>query len=84
MVSYFDRQVGRLLAELERLGLAENTVVVITSDHGEMLGEHGMWFKRTYFDPATRVPLLFRGPWETDAYRQLLKNGISWGLNAHS
>ena len=61
-VSYFDRQVGLLLAELERLGLAENTVVVVTSDHGEMLGEHGMWYKRTYRDPSTRVPLLFRGP----------------------
>ena len=62
MVSYFDHQVGRLVGELERLGLADNTVVVVTSDHGEMLGEHGMWYKRTYFDPSTRVPLLFRGP----------------------
>jgi choline-sulfatase len=62
MVSYFDHQVGRLLTELERLGLTQNTVVILTSDHGEMLGEHGMWFKRTYFDPATRVPLLVRGP----------------------
>ena len=62
MVSYLDHQVGRLLAELDRLGLAENTVVLVTSDHGEMLGEHGMWFKRTYFDPSTRIPLLFRGP----------------------
>ena len=57
MVSTFDHQVGRLLSELERLGLAENTVVLVTSDHGEMLGEHGMWFKRTYLDPSTRVPL---------------------------
>jgi choline-sulfatase len=62
MVSYFDHQVGRLVGELERLGLAQNTVVVVTSDHGEMLGEHGMWFKRTYFDPATRVPLIASGP----------------------
>jgi len=61
MVSYFDRNVGELLAELERLGLAEETVVVVTSDHGEMLGEHGMWFKRTYFDPSTRVPLIIAG-----------------------
>lgn len=62
MVSYFDHQVGRLTGELERLGLAQDTVVVVTSDHGEMLGEHGMWYKRTYFDDATRVPLVARGP----------------------
>jgi choline-sulfatase len=62
MVSYFDHQVGRLTAELERLGMAQDTLVVITSDHGEMLGEHGMWFKRTYFDASTRVPLIARGP----------------------
>lgn len=62
MVSYLDHQVGRLLGELERLGMADDTVVLFTSDHGEMLGEHGMWFKRTYFDSSTRVPLLVRGP----------------------
>jgi choline-sulfatase len=62
MVSYFDDIVGEMVAELERVGLAENTIVAITSDHGEMLGEHGMWFKRTYRDPSTRVPLIVAGP----------------------
>ena len=61
MVSYFDSKVGTLVGELDRLGLADNTVIVVTSDHGEMLGEHGMWFKRTYFEPSVRVPLLFAG-----------------------
>ncbi len=61
MVSYFDHQVGKLLRELERLGLDENTIVVVTSDHGEMLGEHGMWFKRTYFEGSVCVPLIFAG-----------------------
>lgn len=61
MVSYFDHQVGLLVAELDRLGLRDNTIVVVTSDHGEMLGEHGMWFKRTFFDPSVRVPLIFAG-----------------------
>ena len=61
MVSYFDSKVGELVAELKRLGLAEDTIILITSDHGEMMGEHGMWFKRTYFDPSSRVPLLFSG-----------------------
>ena len=61
MVSYFDSKVGELLTELQRLGLADNTVIVVTSDHGEMLGEHGMWFKRTYFEPSARVPLIIAG-----------------------
>lgn len=61
-VSYVDDVVGRLLAELTRLGMADDTVVVFTSDHGEMLGEHGMWFKRTYHDGAAKVPLLVAGP----------------------
>lgn len=61
MVSYFDSKVGQLLGELRRLGLADDTVVIITSDHGEMLGEHGMWFKRTFFEPSARVPLIFGG-----------------------
>ena len=62
MVSYFDAKVGELVQELVRLGMAQDTVVIVTSDHGEMLGEHGMWFKRTYFDESTRVPLLISGP----------------------
>lgn len=62
MVSYFDSQVGRLLEELDRVGLRENTLVVVTSDHGEMLGEHGMWFKRTFFEPSVKVPLIVQGP----------------------
>lgn len=61
-VSYLDHKVGELMAELDRLGLAENTVVVFTSDHGEMLGEHGMWFKRTWFEPSVRVPLVVSDP----------------------
>ena len=61
MVSYFDHKVGQLVDELEQLGLARNTVVVVTSDHGEMLGEHGMWFKRTFFEPSVGVPLVIAG-----------------------
>ena len=61
-VSYVDDVVGRLLGELARLGMAEDTVVVFTSDHGEMLGEHGMWFKRTFYDGAAKVPLVVSVP----------------------
>ncbi|XP_055744573.1 iduronate 2-sulfatase-like isoform X1 [Salvelinus fontinalis] len=58
-VSYMDSQVGRLLNTLDYLGLAEDTVVVFTSDHGWSLGEHGEWAKYSNFDVATRVPLMF-------------------------
>ncbi len=60
--SYSDAQVGRVLDELERLGLAENTVVVLWGDHGYSLGEHGLWVKHSLFDLATRVPLIVRAP----------------------
>ncbi|XP_006781939.1 iduronate 2-sulfatase isoform X2 [Neolamprologus brichardi] len=61
-VSYMDAQVGRLLSALEELGLADNTMVVFTSDHGWSLGEHGEWAKYSNFDVATRVPLIFFVP----------------------
>lgn len=62
-VSFIDAQVGRMLAELDRLGLAENTIVVFWSDHGYHLGEHhGVWQKRTMFEEGTRAPLIIRAP----------------------
>lgn len=61
-ISFVDANVGKLLAALERLGLAENTIVVFWSDHGYANGEHGQWMKQTVFEAATRVPLLFAGP----------------------
>lgn len=61
MVSYLDEKVGELLRALADLGLAEDTVTLITSDHGEMLGEHGMWFKRVFYEDSARVPMIIRG-----------------------
>jgi uncharacterized sulfatase len=60
--TYVDAQIGRVLDALERLGLADETYVVLTSDHGFLLGEHGQWMKWSLFEPAARVPLLVAGP----------------------
>jgi len=56
--SYMDAQFGRVMAELEKLGLTENTLVVFWSDHGYHTGENGLWTKMTNFEIATRVPLI--------------------------
>jgi iduronate 2-sulfatase len=66
-VSYVDAQIGRVLEELDRLGLAPNTIVVLWGDHGWHLGDHGMWCKHTNFEQANRVPFLIVAPGVTPA-----------------
>ena len=61
-VSHMDACAGRILDALARLGLAENTLVVYTTDHGEMLGEHGLRGKFCFFDGSARLPLIARLP----------------------
>lgn len=61
-VSYIDAQVGRILAELEANGLAENTIIVLWGDHGWQLGEHGAWGKVTNFEVCARAPLIVAAP----------------------
>ncbi len=61
-VSFIDAQVGRILEALQKNGLAENTAVVIWSDHGFHLGDHGRWAKHTQFEQAMRCPLIVRLP----------------------
>ncbi|MBN1676246.1 MAG: sulfatase [Kiritimatiellae bacterium] len=60
--SYTDAQVGRLLAELERLALHERTIVVLWGDHGWQLGEHGLWCKHCNFNTSLSAPLILRVP----------------------
>jgi choline-sulfatase len=62
LCTFMDRQIAAVLDALHNAGLAENTIVVYTSDHGEMLGEHGMWWKSTFYDGACRVPLILSHP----------------------
>ncbi len=62
-VAYTDTLVGEVLDELDRRGLADNTLVILTADHGEMLGEHGLDFlHHGLYDEALRVPLIIRAP----------------------
>ncbi|MEM9852054.1 MAG: sulfatase-like hydrolase/transferase, partial [Pseudomonadota bacterium] len=60
--SYFDHNVGILIRTLEEAGLIDNTVVIVTSDHGDMLGERDLWYKMSWFDHSSRVPLVMAGP----------------------
>jgi len=62
MCEYFDQQIGHVLHTLEETGLARDTLVVYTSDHGEMAGEHGMWWKSSYYEGSAGVPLVARLP----------------------
>jgi iduronate 2-sulfatase len=66
-VSFMDAQVGRVLGELERLGLRQNTVVVLWGDHGWKLGDYGAWCKHTNLELDTHVPLILSVPGQKNA-----------------
>lgn len=68
--SFLDAQVGRVLDELDRLGLREKTVVVFLGDHGWQLGEHAHWCKHTNFEVAVRAPLIISSPRNLNAARK--------------
>lgn len=61
-VSYVDDQIGVLLAALADARFAENTIVLLLADHGDMLGERGLWYKMSFFEPACRIPLIVHAP----------------------
>ncbi|WP_394706752.1 sulfatase [uncultured Draconibacterium sp.] len=66
-MSYMDAQLGKVVEELERLGLDDNTIIVLWGDHGWHLGDHGIWTKHTNFEQATRIPIVFVAPGVTKA-----------------
>ncbi len=61
-LTYADRCVGELISALDDVGLRDQTVIIFTSDHGDMLGERGMWFKKVFYENAVRVPLMIEYP----------------------
>jgi arylsulfatase A-like enzyme len=63
LVTLVDNAVGEVLQALDDSGAADNTVVVFTSDHGDMMGDHGILAKMTQYEEAVRVPLMVRAPW---------------------
>lgn len=62
LVTSLDRMIGRILDALEAGGLAENTLIIYSSDHGDQLGERNLWWKQTFYDDATKVPLILSWP----------------------
>ncbi len=61
-ISYLDEKIGDILTTLEAVNQAENTIVLFVSDHGDMLGERGLWFKMNFFEGSARVPLMISSP----------------------
>ena len=68
-VSYVDNLVGSLLETLRTTGLEDNTVLVFSTDHGDMMGERGLWYKRSFYEDSTRVPLMVSWPGRFDPGR---------------
>lgn len=60
--SFVDSKIGSLINALDETGMCDNTVVIVTSDHGDMLGERGLWYKMSFLERSVRVPLIFSGP----------------------
>jgi len=71
-ITNLDRAFGRLMRTLEDEDIADDTIVVFTSDHGEMLGIHGRWMKDVWYEPSIGIPLLIRYPRAIEAVLESL------------
>ncbi len=61
-ISYLDEKIGEIMETLESIDQADNTIIIFVSDHGDMLGERGLWFKMNFFEGSARVPLMIKAP----------------------
>jgi len=61
-ISYVDERIGEVLDALTRTGFMDNTIVLFCSDHGDMIGERGLWYKMSFYEGSARVPLIMAGP----------------------
>jgi choline-sulfatase len=68
-ISYVDDFVAEIMSTIERLGMGDDTVVIFTADHGDMLGERGLWYKMNYFEHSARIPMILRAPGRVEAGR---------------
>ncbi len=76
MVALIDDQIGEILATLEQRAELDNTVVVLTSDHGEMNGDYGLLYKSNFLNPALRVPLIVRPPSRLGSERHIVSDAL--------
>ena len=84
LCEYFDSKVGQLLDKLDETGLRDNTLVIYASDHGEMAGEHGCWWKSNYYEGSVGIPLIARLPGVIPAgvENPVLCNLLDWAPTA--
>ncbi|KPI45280.1 Choline-sulfatase [Cyphellophora attinorum] len=68
-VSYIDHNIGELIDVLKKTGLADDTIIIFSGDHGDMLGERGLWYKMSYFENSVRVPMLISHPKQFKPHR---------------
>lgn len=71
IISYLDDKIGRMIDVLEETGQLDNTVIIYTSDHGEMAGEHGMWRKSNFYEQSARIPMIISWPGQLPAGRRV-------------
>ena len=70
-ITLVDNAVGKIVEAVDNAGLADNTVLVFTSEHGDLVGTHGMLEMRTFYEEAAKVPLLMRIPWLNKEHRMV-------------
>lgn len=71
IISYLDDKIGRMIDVLEETGQLDNTVIIYTSDHGEMAGEHGMWRKSNFYEQSSRIPMIISWPGQLPMGKQV-------------